>query len=368
VHVPVRLRELHVEALLRRGIIANAAGFVQGDSRVIEGDSPVNRRDLDELVSISEWPCITVIAPLAPQAPDNAQNATRVKTLLKRVHEKLEAERVSPHDARPVLARLEGLLSSIDLFAPSALGLALFASPSFARRLDLPVPVRERVAVDRVFVTREVLVALERGVRWRAVVLGSELPRLLDAFEDRAIDTGVSDLGALMAADRLPLVVVGLESELVSFVKESPFAHDVIVTIRGRHDRTPARELGPLLWPVVREALEAVRSERVGRELDAAIKHGRLVSGIEEVWSASHQGRGALLLVEDDLHFPIVPGAGSRGLLRAPAGLEVDNAIDEIVDVVLAMGGAVEFVSPGALREHRGIALVTRYAAVRDVA
>lgn len=338
----------------------------------------MNRRDLVELVSVSEWPCVSLVVPLEHSSPENQQNELRVKSLMKRVKEKLAGEGIEHGEARPVLDRLEGLLEGVDLFSYPDLGLALFASPSFGRRLELPFPVRERVAVDRVFATRDILVALERGVRWRAVVLGSDRVRVLDGFREKLVEvtpsaTDTSDstdgaLAPLMAEDSLPLIVVGFEAEILAFLKHSKFAHEVIVTSHGRHDRTKPRELGLHLWPIMKEAVEARRNSRLDRELDAAFKHGRLLSGIEEVWNAAHQGRGDILLVEEDLHFPVEKGLGPRTLLRAPEGLEIDNAIDEIVDVVLQLGGRVHFVSKGSLREHDGIALVTRYAQVREVA
>jgi hypothetical protein len=337
----------------------------------------VNRRDLDELVSRSEWPSVSIIAPLSNRAPDNQQNEIRVKSLVKQVREKLIAERVEEPVAKRILERLDSLIGEVDLFTFSDVGVAFFVSPGFARRVDLPFEVRERAVVDRVFATREIVVGLERGLRWRAVIVGMEQPRILDGFRERVVDVarvGATDLideilSPIMDADPVPLVIVGLEPEIVHFVTHSRFAHEVILTIRGRYERTDARELGRQLWPMVEQAIEVRRRERIERELDSGMKRGRIVSGIEDVWIAAHQGRGDILIVEDNLHFPIEPGVGQRALLRAPAGLDIDNAVDEIVDVVLAAKGRVEFVAPGTLgHEHQGIVMVTRYAAVREVA
>ena len=52
----------------------------------------MNRRDLVELVSVSEWPCVSIVAPLENQGPANAENAIRVKSLTRRAREKLAEE------------------------------------------------------------------------------------------------------------------------------------------------------------------------------------------------------------------------------------------------------------------------------------
>lgn len=326
----------------------------------------MNRRDLDELVSVSEWPCFSLLVPVERRAPESQMNATRLKSARKRLLEKLEAERVEHADAAPVLAQLDALVHGLDFLAIRADGLALYASPTYAARLLLDFPVRERAVVDRVFATRDLVVALGLGVRWRALVLGTGLAhiRILEGFRDRLREVALAPLGA----EPLPLVLVGLDADLNAFEKRSGKRDDVIALVRGRYERESPQDLGRILWPVVSAELTRRREERFHREFDTAVKRGHVVSGLEDVWLAAHQGRGQLLFVEENLHFPIEPGVGQRALLRAPAGLEVENAIDEIVDVVLSMGGEVQYMPAASLREHQGVVLVTRYAAVKEVA
>jgi hypothetical protein len=68
--------------------------------------------------------------------------------------------------------------------------------------------------------------------------------------------------------------------------------------------------------------------------------------------------------VEEDFHYPA--RLGPSGLLLRPAddptAPEVlDDAVDELVETVLANGGQVVFVDNGALEVHQRIAMILRY-------
>ena len=100
------------------------------------------------------------------------------------------------------------------------------------------------------------------------------------------------------------------------------------------------------------------------QELAAAVSARRYASGIGEAWRAVQEGRGLTLLVEEDFHFPAYLDA--YGLHPLPAedptapGV-IDDAVDELIEMVLAQGGNVVFVENSALELHQRLALITRY-------
>ncbi|MFN3332806.1 MAG: hypothetical protein ACK47M_09880 [Caldilinea sp.] len=78
----------------------------------------------------------------------------------------------------------------------------------------------------------------------------------------------------------------------------------------------------------------------------------------------AHEGRGRLLLVEEDFHYPAT--VDESGMILSPAadpetpGI-IDDAVDEIIETVLAKQGKVVFVENGQLAAHQRIALILRY-------
>jgi hypothetical protein len=71
-----------------------------------------------------------------------------------------------------------------------------------------------------------------------------------------------------------------------------------------------------------------------------------------------------LLLVEEDYHFPGRTDETDQHLFAAedPTAPDVmPDAVDEIIETVLAKQGKVVFVENGQLEQHQRIAMVLRY-------
>jgi hypothetical protein len=93
------------------------------------------------------------------------------------------------------------------------------------------------------------------------------------------------------------------------------------------------------------------------------VNANRHASGIDQVWRAAHDKRCQILLVETDFHHPADLGAQGDRLLpysgRGAASL--DDAVDEVIEKVMADGGEVFFYETGVLDTHQRIAAVLRY-------
>jgi len=75
---------------------------------------------------------------------------------------------------------------------------------------------------------------------------------------------------------------------------------------------------------------------KLGRtsELNQALGEQRVVSSIGEVWRLANEGRGRLLLVEEDFHYPAqVDETGMH--LRPDGDASAPNVIDDAVDALI---------------------------------
>ena len=86
-------------------------------------------------------------------------------------------------------------------------------------------------------------------------------------------------------------------------------------------------------------------------------------SGIDQVWRAAHGNRCQTLLVEMDFEYPAdLAPTGDRLLPYTGHGAAaLDDAVDEVIENVIAKGGEVFFYEPGVLDPHQRIAAVLRY-------
>ena len=172
-----------------------------------------------------------------------------------------------------------------------------------------------------------------------------------------------SALEPYLTNDPLPLVVVGVKRYLAFFAEVSSSKDLILATLTGSHDKTSPYELGKLVWPLVKAGLDEQR-ELILSELDKAIAERKVVSTVGEVWRSANEGRGRILLVEADFHYPARIDATGRSLIPDdnPAAYDVlDDAVDRIIETVLQKNGQVVFVENGQLALHQRIALILRY-------
>ena len=281
-------------------------------------------------------------------------------------------------------------------------GLALFAGRDVATAIQLPFRVKARVVIDATFATRDLVFTLNRAPRYRVLVLTEKPTRLFDATTNvlteitekpfpmvhkgpggasklpggqginrsavrdeshRQFFRKVDDaLASIQKEDPLPLVVVGVDRYLAFYQEITKDPDAIVGFVAGSHDEPKPSALGKLVWPVFQAGATLKRTRALVR-LNEAVRVNRHASGIDQVWRAAHEKRCQTLLVETDFEYPAdLDPEGDRLLPYSGRGAAaLDDAVDEVIENVLAAGGEVFFYEPGVLDLHQRIAAVLRY-------
>ena len=169
-------------------------------------------------------------------------------------------------------------------------------------------------------------------------------------------------LAAIQKHDRLPVIVVGVDRYLAFYQEITKDSDSIIGLVAGSHDKTSPSELGKLAWPVFKAGSTLKRTRALVR-LKEAVSANRHASGIDQVWRAAYDKHCQILLVETDFEYPAdLSPEGDRLLPYTGRGAAaLDDAVDEVIEKVLAEGGEVFFYEPGMLDLHQQIAAVLRY-------
>lgn len=361
----------------------------------------MNRQDIRLLQQMRGYPALTITLPTYRTSPDNKQDPVQLKNLVTEAANRLLGE-FDKRELAPLLQRLEQLAATVD-FRNTLDGLALYVNRDFARAFYLPFALKARVVVDETFFTRDLVYALNHSPRYWVLALSEKPTRLFEGLRDNL--TEITDGGFPMthtlpggatslpggqgvqksayrdehhrqffrqvdaafkpfiAEDALPLVVVGVDRYQAFFKEVTSHGEAIISTITGSHDKTSAHELGKLVWPLVEANLRERRRQALA-DLDKAVSERKSVSTVGEVWRLAHEGRGRLLLVEEDYHYPARVNEAGTQLLPAEdvtAPDVLDDAVDDIIETVLSFQGQVIFVDNGDLAQHQRIALILRY-------
>jgi hypothetical protein len=323
--------------------------------------------------------------------------------------------RRSAGDARRRLAEeglpgVGGILDALDevvaeaVRGPASEALAVYASRALTLVVRLPLPVRDRVVIDPTFATRDLVRALHRTPRHVVLALSGRQARLFEGVSgvlrpvvsgpfpfrretppdrsrhhgtgrldrrgesrDTAPDTDfLSDvdqaLGTYLRLHPAPLVLVGPVRTLAAFRRLSRNLGRLAGAVPGHHGSTSPGRLAELVRPVLDTYLHSREQEALGL-LERRMNTGHAVSGLAAAWLAARYERPEMLVVEDGHYVPARLSPDGDLLLPAEDVEHpdvVDDAVDELLELVIQRGGWVALARDGVLAAHDGVALTLR--------
>ena len=354
---------------------------------VQRGSAPLDEALVGRLQAVRDYPCASVLMTTAPAAHLTARDADRLDRLVRAVGRRM-AHEAPHHSVEPVLARLHRLTDEVRA-ARTGRGIALFASDEHDAAVVLPITVEDRVVVDPTFATRDLVRSLARHPRVRVVVASERRVRILEGWSGQLVEVGVLPSAAATAGrgrgdrglgvrrdvdrvrrartglevrrateavaarqrrDPLPLVLAGVGRQVAAWKGVPVIADALIGSIPGNHDGTPVAQLDELSRTAVDAHLRDERREALARLV--ATHPDRCALGVDAVWVAATAGGVELLCVEDGFTYPARPARSGEGLEvahRLDHSAVLDDAVDEIIEMVHRTGGRVVMVRDGAL-------------------
>jgi hypothetical protein len=163
-------------------------------------------------------------------------------------------------------------------------------------------------------------------------------------------------------SEPLSLVLVGDKDIHAAFLSLTAYRDAVIGMVEGDHTTTSSRDLGQIVWPVVKEAMSGILDD-VLRDLEIQGEKRESAYGIEAVARSVKKGERGTLLVEDGYHMRGSIGKTDRfPIISSDIDVRevVDDAVDAIIDKVLENGGKVVFTPGGSLAGRDRIVLFNR--------
>ncbi|ULQ53313.1 hypothetical protein [Flavihumibacter fluvii] len=352
------------------------------------------------LQGVKYLPCVSIIFPFEPKM--NAKDELTYK--LKILSGKVEGELLKNYPeekAMPVILKIRELVKNLN-YTTHKKSIAIFVSPVVEKIYYLDIPVEEKIIIDDSFEIRDLIYSKKEIHKYLVLVLSkkaahtylgnsksfiklvintpdhvaayvNEIPGKVANFTDeherhhivlekflRHIDTG---LGLLLNAYPLPVLIMGDVTVAGLFKKITHNGEKIIQYIHGNYEELTETELKEKLEPYITDWKHVKETELLQR-LDAARSAGKLAIGIDKVWTEADHKKGHLLVVEKNYMYQ-ARKTGEEGTITAanqPANaFFIKDAVDDVIEKVLANGGDVEFVGNGILDNFEHIALIQYY-------
>lgn len=161
--------------------------------------------------------------------------------------------------------------------------------------------------------------------------------------------------------DPLMLVVVG-EKRSLSIFEDVSTHNDIIVGHAvGDFSDTSSSNLGQIAWPIIKKAMAGSEKSAM-HNLEANIEKRKIAVGLEDVVQSAVTEKGGILLVEEDYHVKGTIRRSENSLLiskHVDVTEVIDDAVDAIIEEVLANDGNVVFLDSGTLIKFQRIALIS---------
>ncbi|MGD2151652.1 MAG: hypothetical protein PVG79_00200 [Gemmatimonadales bacterium] len=379
----------------------------------------LNRVEIGTLIDERGDLCVSIYLPTHRLGPETQQDPIRLKNLLRQSEERLRKNGLRRADAERILEPARRLLGDKMFWQHQSDGLAVFASPETFRSYRLPVSFAELVVVTDRFHVKPLLPLLSGDGRFYVLAVSQKQVRLLlgtrhsidevnledaptslsEALGDeererqlqyhtagrggsaifhghgsagdesehkkdllryfKRVDRGLQEL---MSAERIPLVVAGVDYLLPIYREASTYAQLMDEGIIGNPDGLSARELHDEAWAILEPHFATVQARASAKYRELA-GTGKTSADLKRIVPSAFQGRVDSLFV--------AVGVQRWGAFEAAAGeLELhedrqpgdQDLLDLAAVLTLAHAGDVYAVSPTEVPDARSpVAAVFRY-------
>jgi hypothetical protein len=356
--------------------------------------------------------CISIIVPAHRLSPGRRTDKERLDKAIQRAKGHLLAN-YPPEQIKPLTEAIDELYHQID-FNHNEEGIGLFVAPGIQQLFHFIFPVKEKVMISESFEIRDLLYQDYYFRVYFVLMLSEQEAKLFQARSNileevheagfplknedeyeyqrpiygsaggnntftKAIEKDKSELEEIRYSTFLkkvddalnnslttdtPLIVTGAKKNLGYFNKVTHHTEHIAGLLPGNYGHLSINELAGLVWPFMKAFLDDWKQQQV-MELQEKGGTGNYLMGLQDIWKAAQEGKGARLLVEKDFSIPafLAKDNDYQLYLHPPLGQHriLPDAVNNLMETVLAKHGEVIILENGSLENFQKMVLVTRY-------
>lgn len=357
---------------------------------------------IEELVTAPRYfPCVSLLMPFEPKMNLKKELDHKLKVAADKIEHNLLRD-YSEESVNKVIKKLRETIQKLNYYTHKK-SIAIFISPLIEKVYYLDIPIDEKIIIDESFEIRDLIYSKKEihkyllavlSSKWTKIFLGNtnqfvritlNVPDNIDYYNhnthekianftdeikrkeillNKFLQHTDNGLSLLLQAYKLPLFVMGTVKTMGYFKSLTRNAKHVIDFIPGNFEDCTEAELQKVMQPYISDWKKITQTNLL-KQLDDAMGKKKLAVGVDDVWKASCQKKGRLLVVEKNFIYPAhhsdVPEMIYRYEKENKNVFFIKDAVDDIIEKVISSGGDVEFVDEGLLKDYNKIALIEYY-------
>lgn len=371
----------------------------------------MKKQEIDQILSETGTPCISIIIPMENILADKTKEPKAVahaKELLKQNYSNIDI------NVNELIKRIDALVEQIE-YTNTNEGIGIFVSANTAKLIKFPFPVKEKVKLKNDFEAKDLLyyanlmfdyyvlsiskkhLHLLKGCGKKLnEIKNEEFPidyeetyeyakpsrgtsyssGLLKEYEkDKSVMQEIRLIDFLKTADHqlkaylnheIPLIVSGGSKEIADFMSITHHKKSIIGKVTGNYHFNGNTLLTSLSWDEIRSYLKK-ENENLLANLHELTGKEMVSFGLKDVWKAANEGKGLKLIVEKDFEQSgYISNDGYDLKLGKVTGNKKytfdSDVVERIIRLVMEKRGKVIFVENGELDYFDRIALQLRYS------
>jgi len=356
------------------------------------------RQKLEKLATEKNEPCVTISLNTHRTHPDNAHDSAQLRNLLKEAEKRV----INEYGKRPVaslLERISEIENEIDVNY-NLDSLHIYLSNDTKEIIKSAWPIKETgVHISDTFNIHSLIKSYNRSEEYYILLLSQSSVSLYNAINDGIIDEVENEFFPILEnrqyssnpervsdskrMDDLVREYLNKIDKAVVQMNSETGLHCVVICTEDNYSRlmqvadkpsvyigyasidyndTEKHTIAAQGWELV-ENLQHDRRTKAIEEIKEAVGQDAVLTDLQEIFQASIDGRGDLLIVHQDFSQPVLM-TGERTFKLTDDKTE-DDAIDDITSniawSVLSKSGRVFFTGQDEIKELGNIVLKTRY-------
>jgi hypothetical protein len=358
----------------------------------------MKREKLEKLAAEKSSPCVTISMNTHRTFPDNLEDIVELKNLLMEAHDRV----VNEYGKRPVtdlLEKIDNLEKEIDAnYNLDSLHIFLSNSTKEIIRSSWPT-LQSAVHVSGNFAVKPLIKDFNRTVDYLILVLSQSGVPLFHAINDgiageiknddfpfaknphvltdkdklsdgKKVDNMVREffnkidkaVVRVFNKTNMKCVVICTEANYSLLMQVADIPSIYLGHAGINYNNTANHTIANDAWQIVKEYQKQGRAMAI-KEMQEAVGQGKVITDLSEIFRAVREGRGDLLITQEDFHQAVkMTGELTFDLVNdiTLPGV-IDDITSEIAWEVLSKKGRAIFTNQEELKTLGGIALKVRY-------